>query len=191
MALCSKCGNEVANPQACPVCRVAAEKHGHNDRFCHCPRCQDPLEQQDWDGTATLTCPNCRGVFFPDNSIENVLNKLRATVDPQDIESALQEFRGRFTRELPDSVRYKSCPVCETVMMRRNYATVSGVIVDRCNDHGTWVDEAAFAELADFICRGGDLVADKANKTRARASAKRPSGGKDQPTIMSKLFGGG
>ena len=190
MALCSKCGNEVSDPGNCPVCRVTSAKR-ESSRLCQCPRCGDALEQQDWEGTATLSCPNCRGAFFPGNGLETVLNKLRATVDPGDVQTALLDFRDRFTRELPDSVRYKSCPVCSTVMMRRNYASVSGVVIDHCGDHGTWVDESAFADLADFICRGGDLVADKANRTRARASAKRSGVGKDTPTILSKLFGTG
>ena len=116
-----------------------------------------------------------------------MLNRLRATADPRTVQTVLLEFKDRFTRELPDAVRYKKCPVCETVMLRKNYAMVSGVIVDHCADHGTWVDENSFAELADFICRGGDILANEAGKVRARNDVRRDH---DGPSLLGKLFGG-
>lgn len=125
------------------------------------------------EGNKTLLCPTCFGMFFPGNALESVLNRLRANCDPTDLDSALKDFKGRFRRELPASVRYKQCPVCDAPMLRRNYGTVSGVITDVCVDHGTWVDEKAFADLANFIVRGGDLVAGKAQETRLRAATNR------------------
>ena len=177
MALCVGCGNEIQDPERCPICEAGRAPPKKRDKdLCECPRCGEVLEQQDWEGTSALTCPSCHGTFFPERGLEMVLNKLRATCDPVDMDSVLKEFKGRFTRELPTAVRYKTCPVCLTVMMRKNYATVSGVIVDYCGDHGIWVDEHAFAELADFICRGGDMVARQADRVRdlnARASGGR------------------
>jgi hypothetical protein len=74
-------------------------------------------------------------------------------------------------------------------MTRRNYATVSGVIVDFCGDHGTWVDEAQFAALAEFISRGGDILAAETGKVRARIQQPGQQG--SAKTIMDRLFGGG
>jgi hypothetical protein len=127
-------------------------------------------------------------MFFPDQTLERVLNKLRATCDPTDVQSALQDFKDRFTRALPDSVQYKQCPVCDGAMTRRNYGTVSGVIVDVCYDHGTWVDGTAFGELADFIVRGGDLVAKKASLARDRARPFSGSAG-GPSSILGKFLG--
>ena len=139
------------------------------------------------EGATTLMCPSCQGMFFPDQTLEQVLNRLRATCDPTDVHSALQDFKDRFTRTLPDSVKYKQCPVCDGAMMRRNYGTVSGVIIDVCYDHGTWVDGSAFGELASFIVRGGDLVTQKVDQTRARA---RHQGAQDNSSsLFGKLLG--
>jgi len=193
MALCSGCGNEIDDPEHCPVCE-AGRAH-HRPRVvvarCQCPRCADTLAEEDWEGTTTLVCPSCRGTFFPGRSLETVLNKLRATCDPVDVDTVMRDFKDRFTRELPDAVRYKQCPVCDGVMLRRNYATVSGVIVDCCNDHGTWVDETAFAGLADFISRGGDLLADEAGKVRARMTGVKRADGSASggPTLLERFFG--
>ncbi|MHC4547907.1 MAG: TFIIB-type zinc ribbon-containing protein [Planctomycetota bacterium] len=191
MSLCPGCGNEVVDTQRCPVCEAGRAPRGGSPRklakgLSKCPRCNEFLLKQDWDGVITYSCPNCRGTFFPARGLEEVLNKLRATCDPVDVQTVLKDFRDRFSRKLPTAIRYKTCPVCNTVMTRRNYATVSGVIVDACGDHGTWVDEAQFAALADFICRGGDVLATEVRKVRARISpGEQRSGG----TLLDKFFG--
>lgn len=188
MALCSNCGNEVSNPNHCPICEAGrgVKRRRAVVSACGCPRCGDAMSDQDLDGATALMCPSCHGMFFPGEALETVLNKLRATCDPTDVDSALKDFKDRFRRELPENVRYKQCPVCEEPMIRRNYGTVSGVIIDVCYEHGTWVDENAFAELASFIVRGGDLVAGKAQQARARLKSIPKS---DSPSIIGKLLG--
>jgi len=194
MALCPGCGNEVQNPQKCPVCGAGRAPKASNLKKLSkgrgkCPRCNVFLAEQDWEGVVTYSCPTCRGTFFAERGLEDVLNKLRATCDPMDVQSVMKEFKDRFTRKLPEAIRYKKCPVCDTVMTRRNYATVSGVIVDFCGDHGTWVDEAQFAALAEFISRGGDILAAETGKVRARIQQPGTQG--SAKTIMDRLFGGG
>ena len=169
------------------ICQAgAASKPVRADKNrCSCPRCNEYLEQQDWDGIITLCCPNCRGTFFPATGLESVLDKLRATCDPKEVAEVMRDFKDRFTRELAHAVRYKACPVCSTVMTRRAYQTVSGVVIDQCGEHGNWVDEMAFIELTDFICRGGDVLASEVRKIRARSQPKRTRGG----TLIDRLMG--
>jgi len=193
MALCPGCGNDVRDTTNCPICKAGRAVHKAPrqppepvDNTCHCPRCNAALAQQDWEGIAILGCPTCRGAFFPGSALEQVLDKLRADAEPVDTETVLKEFKDRFSRQLPEAVRYKACPVCNEVMLRRNYGTVSGVIVDTCCDHGTWVDEAQFAALADFICRGGDLLAAEIGKVRARIQVRGTQIG---PTPLKRFFG--
>ena len=45
------------------------------------------------------------------------------------------------------------------MMVRRNYANASGVIIDLCGEHGHLVDQNAFSDLSDWISRGGDQIA--------------------------------
>ncbi|MEE8104785.1 MAG: zf-TFIIB domain-containing protein [Planctomycetota bacterium] len=187
--MCLKCGNEITDSRSCQICETTEIRPKKRNTVVvslpMCPQCAVPVEQQDWEGVVALQCPDCRGVFFPERGLEHTLNKLRAATDPKDVDSVMQDFKDRFRRTLPDTVRYKNCPVCETSMMRKNYGTVSGVVVDVCATHGTWVDEPSFAALADFVCRGGDLLSRRVENLNTSMSAKQTSG----PSLLNRMFG--
>jgi hypothetical protein len=40
-------------------------------------------------------------------------------------------------------------------MQRRNFRRSSGVIIDRCFDHGTWLDADELEQITGFILSGG------------------------------------
>ena len=40
-------------------------------------------------------------------------------------------------------------------MQRRNFGRRSGVIVDWCGEHGTWLDANEMEDVASFVMRGG------------------------------------
>ena len=40
-------------------------------------------------------------------------------------------------------------------MARSNFWRTSGVITDRCNSHGTWLDADELEQIAEFIMSGG------------------------------------
>jgi len=168
--MCRQCGNSIRAGDACSVCdagrggrrRTAAEGPV-------CPQCDDPLEEQSWDGIDVCVCPTCQGALFPPRGLEELLNKLREMKDEQgeDVRDILRDLRGDARRVLPEKVRYLKCPMCGDFMPRRNYAGVSGIILSQCADHGHWVSQQSFGELSDFISRGGDLLA-KRNPLRRR-----------------------
>jgi hypothetical protein len=136
--------------------------------------------------------PDVPGDVLPGQRARDRARQARKTCDPVDADTVLKDFKDRFHRQLPDAVRYKHCPVCDTVMTRLAYGTVSGVIIDACGDHGTWVDEAQFAALADFICRGGDILAAKVDEVRERnviGGHRGPAG--DTASILGRFLGGG
>jgi hypothetical protein len=51
------------------------------------------------------------------------------------------------------------------MMSRRNYRRTSGVIIDRCHDHGTWLDADELERIAGFILSGGLERAKAAEQT--------------------------
>jgi len=197
MAMCMKCGNDLYGYEECAVCAAgrggiklaptdAIDPSRPHIQRCRCPYCEAYLHTEDWQGTRVLSCGDCRGTFFPGRALEDVLNQLRTGADTLEVSAVLDDFRKRFTRKLPPSVRYRKCPVCEGPMKRHNYGTVSGVIVHVCGEHGTFVNETEFANLADFIVRGGDHMAERARKIHVRITNNREHGGR---TVLDHFFG--
>ncbi len=171
-ALCPTCGNVVANVQECPVCLSGRApqraRRREEAKGPACPRCREALEEQQWEEVLVLMCPTCQGALFPVGGLEGTLDKLRQGVESASLADVLNEFRTRAGGVMPAAVRYKSCPRCRGTMTRRNYAGVSGVIVDFCGRDGTWVDQAAFSQLAEFITKGGDLLAARSPLNRRK-----------------------
>ena len=54
-----------------------------------------------------------------------------------------------------DPVRLRACPACKELMYRRNWGGHSGVIVDRCEQHGTWYDAGEVEKIREYIQLGG------------------------------------
>jgi Zn-finger nucleic acid-binding protein len=52
-------------------------------------------------------------------------------------------------------IRYRRCPECGEFMQRKNFAGRSGVIVDWCGDHGTWLDADELELISAFVLSGG------------------------------------
>src|SRR4029077_3449352 len=47
------------------------------------------------------------------------------------------------------------CPQCGELMNRYNFGHTSGVIIDKCADHGVWFDRDELCRVVDFIQQGG------------------------------------
>jgi hypothetical protein len=62
-------------------------------------------------------------------------------------------------------------------MLRRNFRKSSGVILDVCSEHGTWLDDDELEQITGFILSGGapsPVLAEPPPRPRneARASAE-------------------
>jgi Zn-finger nucleic acid-binding protein len=55
-------------------------------------------------------------------------------------------------------VSYIKCPICSKLMNRVNFGTKSGVIVDRCKEHGVWLDGGELRHLFEWMKAGGKLL---------------------------------
>jgi Zn-finger nucleic acid-binding protein len=70
-----------------------------------------------------------------------------------DLPSAAPRVKG--ANPAQQRVHYRSCPECDAQMHRRNYRKSSGVIIDVCHPHGTWLDSDELEQIAGFILSGG------------------------------------
>jgi Zn-finger nucleic acid-binding protein len=90
-----------------------------------------------------------------------------ATADPQGTTPASRLDPERSGTGSGESL-YRKCPVCETVMNRRNFGKRSGVIVDTCREHGHWFDAHELDRILRWIRQGGEETVRRRAQDEAR-----------------------
>lgn len=67
-----------------------------------------------------------------------------------------EELKGEYIKEpIRDSVIYLPCVRCGKLMVRKNFAKISGIIIDECGMHGVWLDREELKKIRQFIADGG------------------------------------
>jgi len=107
-----------------------------------------------------IACEKCGGLFVAHETFEMMQDSSQRVIETGALSKPAH-------LELEKKVTYVRCPVCHTMMNRKNFAQISGVIVDVCGHHGTWFDPGELEKLMDFIARGGLL------KARAKEEERR------------------
>jgi Zn-finger nucleic acid-binding protein len=118
-------------------------------------------------------CPDCNGLWVPGRKIEVLIARAieaREQLDQAD-EPAAPRVKG--ANPVAQRVQYRKCPVCEAFMLRRNFRKTSGIIIDRCHEHGTWLDADELEEIAGFLLSGGRPGAEEAMRQQAKNDAKQ------------------
>jgi Zn-finger nucleic acid-binding protein len=114
-----------------------------------CPACGSPSEFACLAGIQVDLCPRCKGVWFDDRE----LAELPANLSNVDLAKAAAEF----LLSLPPAARrrkrpaYLVCPVCAGHLAPRNFREVSGILTDRCDGCGTWVDHVNVLKILRLI----------------------------------------
>jgi Zn-finger nucleic acid-binding protein len=143
-----------------------------------CPRCRVSLHTVDLEIKGTFLierCIGCLGLFFDPGELEAVLEATVSNVFEINRGLLNQLNNCGYGDELP--VEYIKCPVCTTVMNRVNFGARSGVVVDRCREHGIWLDGGELRRLCEWMKAGGKLLdqerQEQLKKELAQAEEKR------------------
>jgi Zn-finger nucleic acid-binding protein len=169
MANCSNCSAPLPpNSIKCDYCgsRNDIDLKGVNYYTTHevdseriCPRCNVALKTIDLklDGRFLIErCNQCLGLFFDPGELEALLE---ATVSNVFAINRSQLDSINSTKSENDyGVSYIACPICSKLMNRVNFGAKSGVIVDRCKDHGVWLDGGELRHLFEWMKAGGKLL---------------------------------
>ena len=186
MAKCRHCSAPMrANNQNCEYCGVRndVDLHGRlsfhlvrpdSDRLC--PNCEESMQTIDLkiDGKFYVErCVSCFGLFFDTGEIEDVLE--HGVSHDSHINSQLitnvTEDRYQHGKE----IRYKKCPVCLNFMARRAFGYRSGVVVDRCTEHGVWLDSGELIHLLEWKKAGGQMADQKRTEEKQAAKVGKKS----------------
>lgn len=141
------------------------------DRGGECPGCGAPLHRAAVrHGVELDACGGCGGIWLDAGELELLTTNLDPTPGTGARDEA--ELRGRLPAPSPreTEVRYRECPRCREIMHRRNFGTISGVIVDECRRHGLFLDAGELEEVEAFLRAGGRAVGEA---SRARTAARQ------------------
>ncbi len=123
-----------------------------NGKPLMCPKCKAAMRMALADGIEIDTCDRCQGIWA-DFADEKTLLQIKPEIFSVDeLRRLRRHYEKTFTRE---TVQYVPCPVCSKMMNRRNWGSHSGVIVDRCEEHGNWYDKGEVEKIREFIRAGG------------------------------------
>jgi len=159
--ICPECyGRNSESSRFCTACGVAfrPEKVEVEGVELPCPDCGCLMPVRDVGGVGINECPQCNGIWAPADTFDQLVIKAcesaRRSGVGEGIGAAVSP-RVRGGNPASGRVLYRKCPVCEAFMQRANFRKRSGVIVDRCHSHGTWLDADELEQIAGFILAGG------------------------------------
>ncbi len=207
---CDYCGAAVIRDPAprsliCPECYA---RNTESSRFCVAcgvefqpqpiPTTGLELPGPAWDvamppsqvaGVPVSECRECHGLWAPGSHFDGLVE--RAAEARRSAGPSAPAPRVRRGSPSAAALRYRKCPECRGFMLRRNFRRSSGVILDVCREHGTWLDADEIEEIAGFILSGGATSAvldEEHRRADALAAAARLRVARD-PTSHSPLLG--
>ncbi len=192
---CPDCGAPVASDSAsCPYCKARLQTIACPScfgmmflgaKFCShcgartqaaqsthagepCPRCKKPMDAHEIGGCALEQCSACGGTWLDSETFHEIC----ADRDKQAAFAAPGVPQETAPTKDPTAyeIQYLPCPRCGDFMNRVNFAGNSGIVIDVCKPHGTWLDKDDLRAVVEFI-RGGGL--DKARADQAADLAQR------------------
>ena len=116
-----------------------------------CPDCHSDMEHIDiglGEEMVVHRCQQCDGIFITESDLADALRHHIGTVHKVDY-STLRFILDNPRQEGNDRA-LRQCPVCSKQMNKGIYAAVSGVLIDKCPEHGIWLDSGELKQLLEW-----------------------------------------
>ena len=155
--ICPECyARNLEDARFCLGCGVAFDpRQSPAERSeLRCPCCERWMTTREVGGLEIQECPKCHGLWAEENRFEALVD--RATAAVRESVKQGESIAPRVDGDNPakSSVEYRRCPACDALMRRLNYQKRSGVVIDQCNTHGTWLDAHELERIAGFVLSG-------------------------------------
>jgi Zn-finger nucleic acid-binding protein len=106
----------------------------------NCPSCSAGLRRVSYEGVTVETCDKCGGEFVGPQELGAIV-KTRQAVFGESLKQLLKNHEPMFGVPAGAASRSLCCPACQGAMQMMNYATDSGIAIDRCDEcGGVWLD---------------------------------------------------
>lgn len=198
MKYCPDCGSRISRQDLTP------------DSTLHCPRCESKLLPALIADVRVDECDQCGGLWLDRVAFQEICEKWDASALPlarvelgsvwTDPEKRPSNRNGplQTDQSAPTGRMYVPCPTCGELMLRKNFAGCSGVIIDWCKPHGYWFDRAELQKVVSFVRSGGmqkarekEMLLLREEQDRLRDLQSQPLPGSVDPRVdsASELFG--
>lgn len=146
---CHHCGKKMNVKSAmCPHCGGERFSPAKEDLTPRCPHCRISLDHYEYRKRDLDMCSQCGGVWLD----RGEFRYLTRESDVYESQPAPERYvRGPMKLQ----VQYITCVRCGKFMNRKNFARISGVIIDECKVHGVWLDGGELERIRNFIADGG------------------------------------
>lgn len=197
MANCVSCSAPL--PGRSNICKYCGRRNDTDLRGIHkytvvrpetertCPRCNVSLLTINFKTNEKFyieRCAQCMGLFFDSGELEALLEQSVSNVFHID-RLRLNTINKELYYHDKKMVKYLKCPVGGEYMRRVNFGARSGVVVDRCRNHGVWLDGGELKRLLEWKKSGGQLLHEQRNQKRQK-QARRAQTGYDHEGVSSK-----
>jgi Zn-finger nucleic acid-binding protein len=134
-----------------------------------CPACHCELVETRHDIFHLHGCPECQGHWVARDRLDTLTRRESEKASPTGW------VPGCMTSKDLENVWYRPCLVCGELMNRRQFATGSGVVIDRCRTHGVWLDGQELERIIAFVRQGGLARAEKMDAEDRQSQEKMRS----------------
>lgn len=110
-------------------------------------------------------CGICGGVWFDKDELSQLPGALGEAELRETATAVLAKVR--LASAATRTAKYLPCPVCKARMPKHNHLQMSGIVIDRCAEHGAWVEQKDVIRLLHLL--EGDTL--KILNERAQSNA--------------------
>lgn len=113
-----------------------------------CPRCAIALHQKHYRNYELDKCSQCHGMWLQHDKFAVLTSEFDVYRD--------EKSNPNYSRPgLPKLENYLPCANCNKMMSRRNFKSISGVLIDSCLHCGVWLDKDELQSIRNFVASGG------------------------------------
>jgi Zn-finger nucleic acid-binding protein len=135
-----------------------------------CAECEQDMTVRTVAGTLVQECAGCHGLWVAADSFDTLVKRAAGAARRRPTHGLGGD--ALHARSIDARVVYRRCPVCRMQMVRKSFGRTSGVIVDWCGRHGTWLDADELEHVAAFVLAGGlDTGAAVSDSVTSRAES--------------------
>ncbi len=155
--ICPECmARNLEDARFCLACGVAfaPQDVAHDVGELRCPCCEKWMCVAEVGGLVVQECPKCQGLWAGEQVFDSLVDRATQAARARAVDGQIARPRVDGANPAARGVEYRRCPVCDDLMVRRNFRRRSGVIIDRCHVHGTWLDAHELEQIAGFVLSG-------------------------------------